>query len=101
MTWSLNEIESLAKNATRGAGRDWGLAEEAGKATRWLCAAGWPGADLLAELLILRGDVDERLLKLRDALLQGDEPLLDLGAALIGGDHPLLRGREPRLRFAQ
>ena len=51
MTWSLNEIESLAKKATRGAGRDWGLAEEAGKATRWLCAAGWPGADLLAALL--------------------------------------------------
>lgn len=51
MTWSLNEIESLAKKAARGAGLEWGLAEEAGKATRWLCAAGWPGADLLAQLL--------------------------------------------------
>ncbi len=51
MSWSLNEIESLAKKATRGAGYTWGIAEEAGKATRWLCAAGWPGAEALAELL--------------------------------------------------
>jgi len=51
MSWSLNEIEGLARKAARGAGLDWGLAEEAGKATRWLCAAGWPGADLLAGLL--------------------------------------------------
>jgi len=51
VSWSLNEIESLAKKATRGAGRSWGLAEEAGKATRWLCAAGLPGAEALAALL--------------------------------------------------
>ena len=48
MSWSLNEIESTARKAARGAGMAWGLAEEAGKATRWLCAAGWPGADCLA-----------------------------------------------------
>ncbi|WP_397541261.1 DUF3726 domain-containing protein [Roseovarius salis] len=51
MTWSLNEIENLARKAARGAGMDWGPAEEAGRATRWLCAAGWPGAEALAELL--------------------------------------------------
>jgi len=51
MTLSLNEIESLARKAARGAGLDWGLAEEAGKATRWLCAAGWPGAEILAKNL--------------------------------------------------
>lgn len=51
MDWSLNEIEGLARKAARGAGYGWGHAEEAGKATRWLCAAGWPGAELLAELL--------------------------------------------------
>ncbi|MEL7259121.1 MAG: DUF3726 domain-containing protein, partial [Pseudomonadota bacterium] len=43
MSWSLNEVESLARKAARGAGYSWGLAEEAGKATRWTCAAGWPG----------------------------------------------------------
>lgn len=51
MTWSLGEIESTAKKAARGAGMAWGIAEEAGRATRWLCAAGWPGAESLAALL--------------------------------------------------
>ena len=51
MTWSLNEIEGLSRKAARGAGLSWGLAEEAGKATRWLCAAGLRGAEALAGLL--------------------------------------------------
>lgn len=54
MNWSLNEIESLARRAARGAGLDWGLAEEAGKAVRWLSAAGWPGGEALAALLEAR-----------------------------------------------
>ena len=48
MTWSLNEIETLSRKAARGAGLSWGLAEEAGKATRWLAAAGLPGPQVLA-----------------------------------------------------
>ena len=36
MNVSMNEVESMAKTAARGAGYSWGLAEEAGKATRWL-----------------------------------------------------------------
>jgi len=51
MNWSLNEIEALAKKATRGAGLSWGLAEEAGKSARWLSAMGLPGADCLAAVL--------------------------------------------------
>ena len=51
MNWSLNEIEALAKKATRGAGYTWGLAEEAGKATRWLCAMDLPGTEFLSDLL--------------------------------------------------
>lgn len=51
MDWSLNEIEGLARKAARGAGYGWGHAEEAGKAARWICAAGWPGAELLGGLL--------------------------------------------------
>ena len=51
MDWSLNEIEGLARKAARGAGYGWGHAEEAGKAARWVCAAGWSGAELLAGLL--------------------------------------------------
>ncbi|MEO3415691.1 DUF3726 domain-containing protein [Roseovarius sp. CAU 1744] len=51
MSWSLNEVEGLARKAARGAGFSWGLAEEAGIATRWLMAMGLPGATALAGLL--------------------------------------------------
>ena len=40
---SLNEVESAAKKAARGAGFDWGVAEEAGRAARWLCSNGLGG----------------------------------------------------------
>jgi hypothetical protein len=45
--WSLNEIEALAGKAARGAGYDWGLAEEAGQSVRWLEARDFRGADAL------------------------------------------------------
>lgn len=51
MIFSLNEIEALSREAARGGGMSWGLAEEAGKAVRWLGGAGFPGPWLLAELL--------------------------------------------------
>ncbi|MGI9421221.1 MAG: DUF3726 domain-containing protein [Geminicoccaceae bacterium] len=51
MSFSLNEIEAMGKRATRGAGLPWGLAEEAGKAARWLVARGLPGAEQLADIL--------------------------------------------------
>lgn len=51
MICSLNEIEALARKAARGGGMSWGLAEETGKAVRWLSANGFPGPQLLAELL--------------------------------------------------
>ncbi len=51
MTLSLNEVEALARKATRGAGYSWGLAEEAGRAVRWLQAHEMEGAKALAELL--------------------------------------------------
>ena len=51
MTFSLNEIEAMGKRAARGAGLAWGLAEEAGKAARWLTARGLPGPEELAEIL--------------------------------------------------
>ena len=48
MNWSLNELDAMARKAARGAGYSWGLAEEAGRATRWLAAAGLPGPMCLA-----------------------------------------------------
>ena len=53
MNASLNEIESLCKKAARGAGLSWGLAEEAGKAARWLSGIGLDGPALLAAQLRL------------------------------------------------
>lgn len=55
MTYSLNEIEAQAKKAARGGGYDWGVAEEAGKAVRWLASHGLPGAAALAAHLDMQG----------------------------------------------
>ena len=49
--YSLGEIDALARKATRGAGYSWGIAEEAGKAVRWLSAYGFSGAETLAKYL--------------------------------------------------
>ena len=51
MSHSLNEIESLAKQAARGTGLSWGMAQEAAKATRWLVSHDLPGVTLLADVL--------------------------------------------------
>lgn len=51
MTYSLNEIEALAKRAARGGGLSWGMSEEAAKAVRWLTSHGLPGGEALAGLL--------------------------------------------------
>jgi hypothetical protein len=51
MSHSLNEIEALSKRAARGAGLSWGMAEEAGKAVRWLMSHRLPGVALLAGVL--------------------------------------------------
>ena len=53
MNFSLNEVEATAKRATRGAGYSWGLAEDAGKAVRWLCARGIDGGAALSGVLEL------------------------------------------------
>lgn len=51
MNVSLNEVEALAKKAARGVGYSWGLADEAGRATRWLCAHRFDGTASLLGLL--------------------------------------------------
>lgn len=43
MLCSLNEIRALAAGAARGAGLPWGVADEAGRAARWLEARGLAG----------------------------------------------------------
>lgn len=60
MSYSLNEVEALAKRATRGGGYAWGLAEDAGKSVRWLTSHGLPGPSLLASLLKLNDGLQKR-----------------------------------------
>ncbi len=52
MGLSLNEIELTGRKAVRGAGLPWGLAEDAGRAVRWLEMVGLPGMAWLAGLLV-------------------------------------------------
>lgn len=58
--YSLNEIDSTAKRAARGVGMPWGMAEEFGKATRWLEGRGLPGIELAAVHLTGIDGVDHR-----------------------------------------
>lgn len=51
MSCSLYEIEVMCKRAARGAGLHWGYAEEAGKAARWLAVNGFPGPEMILEVL--------------------------------------------------
>lgn len=44
---SRNEVSSLCMKAARGAGMDWGLAEEAGFAAAWLVQHGFDGPEYL------------------------------------------------------
>lgn len=48
---SLAEIDAMGLKAARGAGYSWGLAEEAGRAARWLAAYRLCGPEALSALL--------------------------------------------------
>lgn len=51
MSWSIGEIASLAIKAARGAGMEWGIAQEAGHAVSWLERNGVSGVSTLAAYL--------------------------------------------------
>lgn len=51
MNRSLNEISAHAIRAARGAGLSWGMAEEAGRATRWLASHDLAGPAALCDVL--------------------------------------------------
>jgi hypothetical protein len=80
MSFSLNEVEATARKATRGVGYPWGIADEAGKAVRWLCANGVDGCGALVGLLQM---VDERDLE----TLKGGPFLCPLLAGCSYADH--------------
>lgn len=51
MILSLNEIEATILKAARGAGMEWGLAEEAAQAARWLARHGLRFESILLDIL--------------------------------------------------
>ncbi|SHH94472.1 DUF3726 domain-containing protein [Marivita hallyeonensis] len=88
MNVSLNEVEALAKKATRGAGYPWGLAEDAAKAVRFLCSNGVDGCAALAGTLrVFDGaQLHNRMPRQVDGFWQaetGDACPIALGAALL------------------
>jgi hypothetical protein len=90
---TLAEIESYLRKAARARGLDWGIAEEAGKAARWLGAFNLPGAEILfAHLQQLDGDHYDRFIP--DCAL---EPWLAPGGLLC----PILTGAALADRSAQ
>ena len=60
MNLSLGELEALCRKAARGAGLDWGTAEEAGRATRRLAAVALPGPELLLARLVAHDGASAR-----------------------------------------
>jgi hypothetical protein len=48
---SLGEVEAVLRKAARGAGRGWGMAEEFGRAGRWLEGHGFAAMALAADVL--------------------------------------------------
>jgi hypothetical protein len=67
---SLSEISALSARATRGAGRNWGEAEEAAEAACWLARAGLDWA--IALLQVLEAPNDEANCALRAGMLLAD-----------------------------
>ncbi|WP_284735871.1 DUF3726 domain-containing protein [Dongia deserti] len=49
--FSISEIQAVCLKAARGSGLPWGLAEEVGAGAAWLTAAGFPGPELVLQLL--------------------------------------------------
>ena len=45
--FTLAEVESYLRKAARACGLEWGIAEEAGKAARWLAAFNLPGPEIM------------------------------------------------------
>ncbi len=84
MRLSLNQVEQGARKAVRGAGLDWGLAEEAGRAIRWLESVDLHGVHQLARHLgeVAHSEITDLRIK----------PQSGVWHALKGKTSPLLAG---------
>ena len=99
---TLAEVESYLRKSAQAVGLEWGIAEEAGKAARWLAAFGLPGPEsTLTHLLRLRGmdyrvfvpDVNANPWKSKNGLLC---PIIT-GAAIADRSAQLLEGKKIEL----
>ena len=97
MTYSLNEVETTAKRAAHGAGYPWGLAEEAGKAARWLVVQNIDGAAILAKVLVqeLAGELDEHVPERAGSVWKGEAELCPLAAGALVSDAATCLTHEP------
>jgi hypothetical protein len=86
MTWSLNELEAESRKAMRGAGLSWGMAEDGGKAARWLAAHGVDPLPALSDVLERhdRQSVTSRFALTQTGRWQADAPIcpITLGVTL-------------------
>ena len=87
MSWSLNEVEVLAKKAAKGAGYSWGQAEDTGRAVRWLEARGLKGAAALVAHLA-KNDTALCPITTGIAVADGVTPVGDVDLASL--DQPML-----------
>jgi hypothetical protein len=82
--FTLAEIESYLRKAARACGLDWGIAEEAGKAARWLAAFNLPGPEImLAHLQNLKGKDYRDYIP--DCSIEPWQPVGDLLCPIITG----------------
>ena len=100
MSWSLGEIAALATKAARGSGMDWGLANEAGYAVKWLQRRQLPGVAALCRYLSWR-QAGEITIWPDDTARDGHYCPIATGAAygdgVFGDDVQFARVRTPLL----
>lgn len=73
MRYSLNQIEHTVRKAARGSGLSWGVAEDAGRAARWLHMVDLPGVSLVASVLAEIDHSDDQTRKVAQANVATDE----------------------------
>ena len=100
MSWSLGEIGALATKAARGSGMDWGLADEAGYAVKWLQRRQLPGVAALCRYLSWR-QAGEITIWPDDTACNGHYCPIATGAAygdgVFGDEVQFIRVRTPLL----
>jgi hypothetical protein len=85
---TLVEIEGYFRKVARATGLDWGLAEEAGKAARWLAAFNLPGPELMLSHLQNIGGKDYQQYK----PIIGSDAISDLWQAKGEALCPIITG---------